>query len=232
MYNESVEYGVRAKFNSSVSRAVKWLLISNIAVFLIVSLGSKFNILNESTIYNTFGQVNSILFAEFKPWQLFTSLFIHGDILHLLNNMFALWIFGTALEQEWSSRRFVFLYFFCGIGSAFLHYCIEPASTIPGIGASGAIFGILGVCGLILGNREVYLFMAVIKLKYIVAIYACIEIYMCVIGSRDGIGHWVHLSGFILGILYVRIYDRILERRSNPGCGRKKNNRFDNIELD
>lgn len=215
-----------------ISRTVKWLLIINIIVFLIVAIGARFDLIDIQWFYSTFGQVNSTIFRKFKLWQFVSSMFIHGSIQHLLGNMIALWIFGTALEKEWGGRRFLIFYFVCGIGAGLLQFCVDPSSSIPGVGASGAIFGLLGACGLIMGDRDVYLLMAQVKLKYVVAVYTCIEIFMCIMGTRDGIGHWTHVSGFIIGILYIKFMDRRLHRQAAKAVQQGTNKRFDNIEFD
>lgn len=215
-----------------ISTVVKWLLISNLVIFLLMSIGGRFELINVRWFFDNFGQVNSALFSKFKLWQLVTSLFIHGGIAHIVNNMIALWIFGTALETEWGSRPFLVFYFVCGIGAGLLQFCVDPSSSIPGVGASGAIFGLLGACGLILGNKEVYVFMAKVKLKYVVAVFTGIELYLCLMGTQDGIGHWTHISGFIIGIIYIKLKDRMLHRQAFKNMGNMKSKRFDNIEFD
>lgn len=222
----------RNGFTSGVTKVVKWLLISNLIVFLAVSLGARFEFINIKWFYATFGQVNSVIFSKLKLWQFFTSLFIHGGVMHLVNNMIALWIFGTPLEKEWGSKRFLIYYFVCGIGAGLLQFCVDYSSSIPGVGASGAIFGVLGACGLIMGNREVYILMARVKLKYVVALFTGIELYMCIMGTQDGIGHWTHISGFVIGIVYIKLKDRRLHTQAGRNLAKGSNKRFDNIELD
>ncbi len=182
-------------------------------------------------VFNTFGQVNSDLFAKFKIWQLFTSLFLHGGLLHILNNMFALWLFGVHLEKEWGSKNFLLFYFTCGVGSSLFSYAVEPFSSIPSIGASGAIFGLIAAFGLIFAEKDLYLFFVTLKVKYFVLICVGIELFLCIMSVQDGIGHWSHLIGFVIGFLYVKIGDRINNRRYSR-FSVKTSGRFDNIELD
>ena len=218
-------------FISHITFHVKWLIIVNTVIFLLVSILSRFGLLDPAWLLNTFGQVNSAVFAKMRIWQFATAMFLHGGIAHLLGNLFYLWIFGTLLEEELGGRRFIIYYFICGMGAGLLQFCVAPASTIPGIGASGAIFGLLGGCAVLFPNREAYVFMAKVKLKYIVAILTAIELYACVMGTRDGIGHWVHVSGFAIGILYIKTRSRLLKRNATTGATSQKGSRFDNIEL-
>lgn len=219
-------------FISHVTFQVKWLMILNAIIFLSISIASKFGVLNTTWILTTFGQVNSAVFAKLKIWQFVTSMFLHGSIMHLLGNLFYLWIFGTLLEEELGKRRFIIYYFICGMGAGLLQFFVSPAATIPGIGASGAIFGLLGGCALLFPNREAYVFMAKVKLKYIVAVLTAIELYACLMGTQDGIGHWVHVSGFAIGILYLKLRWLVIRVKATAKTStRKTGGRFDNIEL-
>ncbi|NOY74434.1 MAG: rhomboid family intramembrane serine protease [Kiritimatiellaeota bacterium] len=218
-------------FISHITFNVKWLIIANTVVFLVISILSRFGLLDIAWILNTFGQVNSAVFAKLRIWQFATALFLHGGIAHLAGNLFYLWIFGTLMEEEFGGRRFIIYYFMCGIGAGLLQFCVAPTATIPGIGASGAIFGLLGGCAVLFPNREAYVFMAKVKLKYIVAILTAIEIYACVMGTRDGIGHWVHVSGFAIGIIYIKTKWFFLRGNAAANISSTKGGRFDNIEL-
>jgi len=230
-YETQINHEQRQTFISSISFYVKWLMIVNAIIFLVVSIGARFGFINMLWILNVFGQVNTKVFGQFMIWQFVTSMFLHGGIRHLLGNLLYLWIFGTMLEQEWGQKRFIVYYFICGIGAGFLQFCVDPFSTIPGIGASGAIFGLLGACGLLFPNREVYLFMVKVKLKYIVAVFAIIEMYLCLMGTADGIGHWVHISGFVIGIIYIKLKGKLMHRKAVSNTASNGKGRFDNIEL-
>ena len=232
-YENTTVYHENHKYTYGVTQIVKWLLISNLIIFLVVSIGAHWEIINLRWFYETFGQVNSLIFSKLKLWQFFTSLFIHGNVIHLVNNMIILWMFGTALEKEWGCRPFLIYYFVCGIGAGLLQFCVDYSSSIPGIGASGAIFGVLGACGLIMGNRDVYVLMAKVKLKYIVALITGIELYLSIMGTKDGIGHWTHISGFVIGIVYIKLKDYSLNAKAAKNLANKSSNkRFDNIEFD
>src|SRR5262249_9525651 len=82
--------------------------------------------------------------ADFRPATLITSMFLHGGWLHIIGNMWYLWIFGDNVEDQVGHGRFVFFYLACGIAAAFGQILIDPTSTLPTIGASGAIAGVMG----------------------------------------------------------------------------------------
>ena len=151
-------------------------------------------------------------------WQLFTYMFLHGGILHLLFNMLTLWIFGMQLEREWGTRRFLKYYFYCGIAAG---VCVVLINTVialfssstqtanfywgvPTIGASGAIFGILVAFGVLYPNQTVLMnFLFPIKAKYMVMIYAGIELLMT-FGPNTGVSTIAHLGGMAFGYVYLK----------------------------
>ena len=135
-------------------------------------------------------------------WQLFTYMFLHGGITHLLFNMLTLWFFGTQLERDWGTRRFLKYYFYCGIAAG---VCVLAANMAvgdwvrPTIGASGAIFGVLVAFGVLYPNQTVLMnFLFPIKAKYMVMIYAAIELLLT-IGPNTGVSTVAHLGGMAFG---------------------------------
>src|SRR5271170_552918 len=117
-------------------KGVKWLLISNVAVFPV-----------------------SVV-KDFYVWQLASYMFLHAGFGHIIWNMLALWMFGADLEKIWGTRRFLQFYFFCGIGAGIcvvaLNYLLPWGNPIiPTIGSSGAIFGILMACAMLFPDRPI-----------------------------------------------------------------------------
>lgn len=172
----------------------------------------------------------------FKPMQLVTHMFMHGSLMHLFTNMFALFMFGTVLERIWGPQRFLFFYFVTGLGAMLLHTAVQAfiihnfsgsftpalaalsqfpdAAAIyvtPTVGASGAIFGILIAFGTLFPNTELFLlFLPIpIKAKYFVAIYVAWELYMGLSMSQgDNVAHFAHLGGALFGFLLVKYWNR------------------------
>lgn len=143
----------------------------------------------------------------FYPWQLITYMFLHGGIGHIFFNLFALWIFGTAIENTIGTRRFTQYYFLTGIGAGILHFLITGSGAAV-IGASGAVFGLLIAFGMMFPNREIFfLFIPVpIKAKYFVVMYGAFELMMGVSSLQTGIAHFAHLGGMVVGYLLIRYW--------------------------
>ncbi len=115
---------------------VKLLFIINIAVFVLMELSGQKNIL-----FQLFGLVPRAVLQEFRLWQTFTYLFLHGGWIHILFNMLVLWMFGKDLEIEWGKNEFLIFYFVCGIGSGLITVLANINSPIVIVGASGSISG-------------------------------------------------------------------------------------------
>src|SRR5574342_658156 len=127
---------------SSVTPAVKFLLIANTAVFVL-------QIFFDQYLTWLFGLVPRLVWQEFYFWQLFTYQFLHGGLLHLLFNMLAVWMFGCTLERRWGSEFFLKYYFVSVIGGGILNTLFVPNQMGPSIGASAGVYGILLAFGLI-----------------------------------------------------------------------------------
>src|SRR5579862_1571559 len=145
-------------FNWSFPTGVKWLVISNVAVYLVYFFGS---LINRAPIFSSL-ELTPALAIRGEIWQLVTYLFLHslGSVWHIVFNMLALWMFGAPIEETWGTRRFLQYYFLCGIGAG---VCVVLANLAfgdpypPTIGASGAIYGLLLAFGMLFPNQTVLL---------------------------------------------------------------------------
>jgi len=192
-------------FGGPLSRAVKIIIISCVAVFLYQLISQV--ITGRSEINLIFGLIPVLVWKKFFIWQLFTYAFLHGGVFHLLFNMFALWMFGCELERHWGTRVFVKYALVTGIGAGISTVIVSPNLGIPTIGASGLVYGILLAYGLIFPNRLIYLyFLFPIKAKYFVLIFGAIELYASWSGSSDNIAHLAHLGGMLFGFIYLQYY--------------------------
>lgn len=148
----------------------------------------------------------------FFIWQLVSYQFLHGGLWHIFFNMFALWMFGSELENLWGSRRFLFYYLLCGIGAGLVQLFISPmfAPPAPTIGASGAVYGILLAFGLTFPSRPIYMFPFFIPIpaKFFVIIFAVIEMISGISGG-GGVAHFAHLGGAATGFLLIKFGDKI-----------------------
>ena len=194
--------GFRQSFNRptfSIPSGVKFLLIVNIVVFVLVELSGQ-----QSLLFRTFGLVPSLVWSKFKIWQLFTYLFIHGGIFHIFFNMFVLWMFGKDLESQWGKMEFLLFYFVCGIGAGLITVLFSVNSIVPIVGASGAIYGLLLAYGFTYPNQMVYLYGLVpIKVKYMVLGLGAIAFFASLSASQSNVSHITHLSGMIIGLIFI-----------------------------
>jgi membrane associated rhomboid family serine protease len=184
---------------------VKWLLISNTAVFLVYYLSSGTALERHMTALFALSAEGAI--RTFMVWQIFTYMFLHGGILHILFNMLTLWMFGMPLEGAWGTRRFLKYYFYCGFAAAI---CVLVVNMLIGdwdvftIGASGAILGLLVAFGVLYPDQIVLMmFLFPIKAKYMVMIYAAIELIVT-FRPNTGVSTVAHLGGMAFGYLYLK----------------------------
>jgi len=202
----STRYRSNSFFSSSnFPSGVKWLLISNTAVFVLVYLAHQAGF---GEIFNLFALVPRAVVFHFAIWQLATYLFLHGGIEHLLFNMLALWMFGATLERDWGTRRFLKYYFLCGIGAGL---CDVTVNAILGnwntstIGASGAIYGVLLAFGVLYPEAVIlFLFIFPIQAKFFVMIVGAIAL-LGSLSANSGVSNIAHLGGMIFGLLYLKV---------------------------
>ena len=146
----------------------------------------------------------------------FTSMFLHGGWLHLIGNMWFLWIFGDNVEDALGSFRFVFFYLACGLAAGFTHFILGPSSAVPTIGASGAIAGVLGgYLVLYPGARVLTLvplgfFMRIMELPaaLMIGLWFLIQFASGLLTQGmegGGVAWWAHVGGFIAGLALVKL---------------------------
>jgi membrane associated rhomboid family serine protease len=147
---------------------------------------------------------------------IFTSMFLHGSWLHLLGNMWFLWLFGNNIEDSMSRPRFLAFYLICGVAAAMLQVWTDPASPIPMVGASGAISGVMGAYLVLFPRVKVY---TLIPLGFFITTYALpawvMLIYWVLLqflggfgGGEGGVAFWAHVGGFAAGIALVYLFVR------------------------
>lgn len=142
----------------------------------------------------------------FRWWQPITYMLLHANFEHLFFNMFALWMFGYVLENFWGTRRFVAYYLLCGVGAGVFSLLVAllSGSGAPSVGASGAVYGILLAFGMMFPNERIYLyFLMPIKAKWFVIGYAAIELFQGIFLTNDGVAHFAHLGGMVVGLLLI-----------------------------
>lgn len=149
--------------------------------------------------------------GSFQPWQLVTYAFLHGNLLHLLINMFVLWMFGGPIERTWGSSVFALYYFVCVIGAGVVQLLISSSGMMdpaPSLGASGGVFGILLAFGMLFPNQTVVLLIPPIpmKAKYFVILIGIVELIFGVTGTQQGVANFAHLAGLVFGFVFIMLF--------------------------
>ncbi len=152
-------------------------------------------------------------------WTIFTAMFMHAGFVHLAGNMLYLWIFGNNIEDIMGPVRYLLFYLVCGVIATLTQIYISPASTIPSLGASGAIAGVLGAYLVKFPRAQVdsclflFIFVTVVRLPAIVvlAFWFVLQLFQGVgalSGSQQsgGVAFWAHIGGFIAGMILVNLF--------------------------
>lgn len=182
----------------SISPFIKWMLIANGGMFVMQWVFPA--------ITPVLGLTPSRFFSEFPNllYQVVTYMFLHSpsSIGHILFNMFALWMFGTEIEYSWGSKAFARFYLICGLCGAVLTLLFSSSQSIPMIGASGAIYGVLTAYWLMFPQRQLYIyFLFPVKVKYAIP-------GMMLLGflfAGGGVAHMAHLGGLLWGLVYLKL---------------------------
>jgi membrane associated rhomboid family serine protease len=194
------------------------IVFVNILVFLWII--AAFRSEQAALVYKYYGLVPREFFtALLSRWDLlpynvltvFTSMFLHGGLLHLGGNMLYLWIFGNNVEDSMGHKRFLLFYLFSGIVAALFQFLYDPRSSIPMIGASGAVAGILGAY-LVLFPRAriktlffIFVFIKIIEIPAVVLL--SIWFFIQVLYSHfGGVAWYAHIGGFVFGLLTVKLF--------------------------
>ena len=184
------------------------------------------------------------LASRFHFYQIFTYMFMHHGLTHIFFNMFAVWMFGRIMESTMGSRRFLFYYLTCGLGAGLTQELVQYISYMSQglaeyehlntgisvmamseylnrwttVGASGCVYGVLLSFGMTYPNERLFIipFPFPIKAKYFVTGYALIELLYAVNGSSDGVAHFAHLGGMVIGFVLLMMW-----RNGGASYGRK-----------
>jgi membrane associated rhomboid family serine protease len=211
---------------NSIPPVTKNLLIINVLCFF-ASLAFRSHGIDFDEMFG----LHFFLASGFRPWQLFTYMFMHANWTHLFFNMFAVWMFGRIMEQTMGRNRFLFYYLTCGLGAGLMQELVQTVeywyygfgsfsqvnvgdAIVPmaeylnrwnTVGASGAVYGILLSFGMTFPNERLFIFPipVPIKAKYFVVGYAVIELLSALSQNGDGVAHMAHLGGMLVGLLLI-----------------------------
>tara|TARA_X000001036_G_scaffold354206_1_gene335725 strand:- start:1335 stop:1982 length:648 start_codon:yes stop_codon:yes gene_type:complete len=191
------------------------LITINTLVFLTFTYLSFLN--PNTNLFYTFGFIPN----SFNLFSILSSMFIHGGFIHILSNMWFLYIFGDNIESILGHVKFLLFYILCGFGAAFAQYIIDPNSPIPMIGASGAIAGVLGAYMISFPKAKVHVFAFIIifittltvPAQIVLGVWFFIQLSSGLnslgIDTNGGVAWFAHIGGFIAGvgsIKYIQNY--------------------------
>jgi membrane associated rhomboid family serine protease len=217
-----------------------FLVALNVVVFLMeLSIGAQSHGTLNSLIYE-FGVVPQQILGAGGSTQLspvgavvpiFTSMFLHGSWLHIIGNMWVLWIFGDNIEDHLGHFSYLAFYLVCGFAAAVAHILLNPGSNVPTVGASGAIAGIMGAYFLLYPKARVLTIVPLIVFftfwwlpAWIVLGYWFLVQFLSGTAtsiaysssSSGGIAFWAHVGGFVAGIILIKV---LPERRHRQRYG-------------
>lgn len=202
-----------------ITPAVKAILIINLVFYVLTYWVAPIVPLNgHSDWFLNFNALYPIGSENFAVYQYVTYMFMHGGFMHLFFNMWSLMIFGNAVEEQVGSKVFWCYYLACGMGAALFNQLLAFFGIImPSllVGASGAVYGIMAAAAFFFPNARLFIIPIPfpIKLKYLVIGYTVIEMYLGVT-SVDGVAHFAHLGGVIVGLIFLFILKAVLKKRS------------------
>jgi membrane associated rhomboid family serine protease len=209
---------------------MNWLLIgANIVVFYyqsgLTSVGHAHLI--QAFGLNSARWVESVLQGRLLIMPLFSYMFLHGDLFHIISNLWALWLFGDNVEDKMGPFRFLGFYLFTGLISGLVQIYFNPAANVPTIGASGAIAGVMGAYFFMYPRARIVTIIPIFIIPWFVEIPAMLylafwflsQVYAA-LGSMDaatGVAWWAHVGGFLAGLILHRFF--ITSRRSEKPFG-------------
>jgi len=197
-----------------------FIIILNVAVFIYeISLGyrgmgrfiySTAAVPFEITHFVDIGEAAVVM----PPFTLLTSIFVHGGFLHLAGNMLFIWIFGDNVEDRLGHVKFIIFYLLTGLIASLTHVLAAPASTLPMIGASGAIAGILGAYFVLFPRANVktlvflFVFVSIVRIPAVFFLGIWFVFQVLSSGSATGIAWYAHIGGFVAGAVLIRFFVR------------------------
>jgi len=198
-----------------IPRITKWLMIVLTAVFVLDTVLRMAHLVSLRSMFELYPPTHG-----FMPWQLVTYAFLHGNEIHLLLNLLALWVFGAPLERLWGEKRYIQFLIACAVTGALTHLIFTTLMGSPSrmLGASGATYGILLAQAMLFPNKLVNLMFPPVdmKMKTYVMIFGALELWMG-LTAQDLIAHFAHLGGMAGAFLMIRYW-----RGHPPFRGRRR----------
>ena len=176
---------------------VKRLLFANVGVFFVQ--------MTAPALLNSFAFVPMEVLTH--PWTIFTYMFLHGSITHILFNMIALFFFGPRVEARLGPARFINLYLLSGLSGALLSFVFAPMAGV--IGASAAIFGVMLAFAMFWPRERIYIWGVIpVEARWLVVFTTVLALYSGFRGSTGGVADFAHLGGYVGAFLYLKWLER------------------------
>jgi membrane associated rhomboid family serine protease len=197
---------------------ITFLVITNVIIFLVQGILENMTFAGQSIQdqYLEFFALQPLGGGLFMPWQVVSYQFLHGGFFHLFFNMFALWMFGSELENIWGKHRFAVFYLLSGIVAALAQLFVAPlfGSAASTIGASGSIMGVLMAFAMSFPRREILMFpfFFPIQARFFVLIYASFDLIRGLSDPGSTTAHFAHLGGALGGFLLMKFGQPLLDR--------------------
>jgi membrane associated rhomboid family serine protease len=206
-----------------MARVTTWLILINVAVFVLQGFSSD-ALISNFALWPLGSYYVSDLHATvgFHWWQLITSAFLHANFLHIAVNMYALYLFGHDVEKTLGARYYLALYFSAVLAASLVQLGVITATVgsaaYPTLGASGGVFGILLAFGILFPYRRLVLLFPPIVLPawLFVTLYGLIELASGILGTEAGVAHFAHLGGMLGGYVVLRHWKRNVQGRAGP----------------
>ena len=190
--------------------------IAACVVVFVLQLISAVQWTTAGMLIDQWGLVPSVLLRGVAPWTLITSMFMHGDPYHLAGNMYFLWVFGDNVEDRLGRGWYLALYLLGGMAAAGAHIVSDPRSTIPVVGASGAISAVMGAYVFLFPDRRLFvmIFYSLRRIRAIwyVGFWFVLQLVLAAAGA-EGVAWWAHIGGFAFGAATAALYRHRLATR-------------------
>ncbi len=208
---------------------VTWLLIVVNSVIFLVEISLPTDVL--TSIFYQFGVVPAryshpewavvlgLPIDDYLPF--LTNMFLHGGWMHIISNMWTLYLFGDNVEDSLGHTRFLVFYLLSGIAASVTHYIFNADSTVPAIGASGAIAGVMGAYFIMFPHSRIITFIPLFFIPYFIEIPAFVYLWVWFVSqffsgtfsmlspeSGGGIAWWAHIGGFLAGIILLPLFKK------------------------
>lgn len=209
---------IRDENRSSSTPHVTWvILIVNVAAFFATWLPEFLGYNSLSSAVDQYGMIPSAILQGRNLHTLFTSMFLHGDLLHLASNMLYLYIFGDNIEDAFGHVKYFGFYFLSGLAASLLHLLTVTNPGVPAIGASGAISGVLGAYLILYPRARIvtlvfYVLITFVRIPaiFFLGFWFILQLFSGTVtltgGVPSGVAYWAHVGGFVAGLSLALLF--------------------------